>query len=193
MTQISRDAPSRSCTVVDLPKILASIVFLVLQITVALLICQALNIENVLIVFYILCPTILLCSIIININVQGYIIDVENNRFEFPGCYIETESLISYLKPNFFLKALKRHHVQLSEIHNVESYRYVSTSNRKNSKIGRVTHARTMLSLTSTKKDVLKITGDFGTVSFVFWSKGTRDQLYSAIVSINKAGGVTSL
>jgi len=99
------------------------------------------------------------------VNTKGYVMDVENDTLTFPGGGIAADSFFSYFNPVYWLQRFRRHQIPLSAIREVEAYQD-----------------------TSSKTDKLDISGDFGAVSFNFFSKGKRDQLYSAIVQINEMG-----
>ena len=192
MTQISRDAPSRSSTIVDSPK-----VFLLLLGTIGLLA------MGCCIFFYTLfhvftgkaepsalvvggfyaCICIGLSPVlykIFRVNAKGYVIDTENDIFEFPGGGIVADSFLSYFNTEYLLQWFSRHQIRLSEIRGIQAYRVTSTNTSRNTS-GK-------LYTSTSNQDKLDITGDFGAVSFFFMSKGKRDQLHSAIVSLNKMG-----
>lgn len=187
MTQISRDAPVGSSIIVDSPRVFGRLVWTVMLLcggawllwksrtapdpgTAGLLVicgCAALLL-------------FVLSVIKFRVISKGYIIDVENNVFEFPGGGIAADSWLSYFTPSYLLQGYKRHRIPLSAIREIQAYRDTSTSTYTDSQGVRRTRTH--------KADMLDISGDFGAARFHFASKGKRDQLHSAIVSLNKMG-----
>ena len=193
MTQISRDAPAQSCTVVDSPTVARQLIFGIFFFVTGgycwLNFKTLLNKPDIIFCLLVSLAMIILFPLSISIllkfrvNRKGYIIDTRNDIFEFPGGGIEAENWLSYFSPTYIFQGYMRHQVQLSTIREIESY--VDTSTRSTYI---VEDGRTRRGNVTTKKNKLDMSGDFGALSFVFSSKGKRDQLYSAIVSLNKMG-----
>lgn len=180
MSEMSRDIVSDNSTVIDSPKVL---VYLAAAAGSFGLACWNLYwpvfTEGTGLTILISCGLLVVCVLailIFRVNAKGHVIDVENDRLEFSGGGIEADSWTSYFDPSFLLQIFSRHEVPLSEIRHINAYRdrksWVDDKGKS--------HTKT--------RHIVEINGDFGAVSFPFWSKGKRDQLYSAIVQINEMG-----
>lgn len=188
MTQISKDAPARSSAIVDSPKVM---IYLLAAVGSPLLACLLAYIvivappgdKNVSIQVFLACLAVLFGIVSVmsfNVNRKGYVINVESDIFEFPGGGIVADSWLSYFTPAFIFQEFKRHQIPLSAIREIQAYQDTSIKEEKD--------FRGRRRLRTTEKAKLDLSGDFGAISFTLWSKGKRDQLHSAIVSINKMG-----
>lgn len=97
-------------------------------------------------------------------KLKGYVIDTDNDIFEYP-------------------EGFGRHHVTLSEIRQINGYQEVTPGRSIKNDNG-----REMWRTSDKKEHLLEISGDFGNVEFTFSEKGTRDKVYWAIVKANNMG-----
>jgi len=185
MSDVSRNMASHSCTVVDAPKVFGILVLTVLFLAIGvylLLVLEVKPADDTARRFwgYLFMAFFILSAIKFKVESKGYVIDVENNIFEFPGGGIAADSFLSYFNPIFWLQGFQRHQRPLSEIRQAEAYQ--ETSKRE------YTDSQGRRRVRTIKLDKLDISGDFGAISFYFASKGKRDQLYSAIIQLNEMG-----
>ena len=110
------------------------------------------------------------------INAKGIVINVPDNKLTFPGGGIDANSWFDYLKPSFIFQYFERKSIPLDEIRYIQEFtnttHYTDSKGRRRAK----------------KHKMLEISGNFGAVTFEFYSKGKMDQLYSAIINLNKMG-----
>ena len=191
MSQISKDAPRRSITIVDSPKVIrtisGAISFLTIAFVVGYLIIANISTTKepfLLAIGGAVCILFILFAVMFGatfmVEKEGYVIDVENGTLTFPGGGIEAESWLSYFSSAYLFQYYKRHQIRLSEIREIESYIEDTSDEYTDSQGRKRTRTRT------TNK--LDMCGHFGAISFNFASKGKMDQLYSAIVQLNKMG-----
>lgn len=181
MSDMAKNANSRGSVIIDAPKVFVTLLAIVfLSYVVWRMISSPAPVSNSLSFWF---CTILDILFLIRFFVisKGFVIDIENDTLTFPGGGIEADSWTSYFNPTYLLQRFQRHKVNLSEIREIQIYTDVvddalATMLDEN----RRRHKK--------KKNMLEINGNFGSVSFDFWSKGKRNQLYSAIVNINEMG-----
>jgi hypothetical protein len=176
MSDVSRNINVNSCTIVDAPKVIERLVVTVILFLFGIFLYVAGYHTG----SYITIALSFLGFVEFSVNAKGYIIDVENDIFKFPGGGIEAESWISYFTPKYLLQGLMRHNVALSAIRHINA--------EQNEEVSEYTDSKGRLRTRTTKKNILEIDGDFGAIRFVFSSKGKMGQLHSAIVQINNMG-----
>lgn len=103
-------------------------------------------------------------------NKNGFIISIEDDVLDFPGGGLAPDSILSYFSPFFWLQYFKRFSLKISDIRQVDKYNKTTHSTGSDGKSK------------STTKYYIDVDGEFGAVSFVFISKGKRDELYSLIM-----------
>jgi hypothetical protein len=187
MTQISKSTIASSSTIVDSPRVFRRLIWTVFLLIVGcLLLLESQESQDpsgnvfwgcVIMVFFIL------STIKFIVNAKGYVVDIENDAFTFPGGGIEAESWLSYFNPMYWLQGYKRHKRLLSEIRHISAHQKVTPSKNIYDDYG-----KKVWTTSAKKKNLLEVNGDFGAVLFTFTSKGKRDQLYSAIVQLNEMG-----
>jgi len=176
MSEVSRSATTGSSTIVDAPKVIGILFFVIICLGVG---CICL-VDGYTIAGFVFIGFAALGIIGFIVNAKGYVIDVENDTFTFPGGGIEAESWLSYFNPMYWLQGLKRHSVPLSQIRHIIAYQDTNTSVS--------TDSRGNVRTRKTTEKIVEIDGDFGAIKFSFSSKGKMGQLYAAIVQINEMG-----
>lgn len=174
MTYISHDAdvPEKS-VIIDAPKV--GLAFLGCAVCVILAFFFFEPGKSLLwtIVFAILALIFLWRGIIIG---KGYVINVPQNQFCFPGGGIEANSFTDYFNPVYLTQFFQRRSLPLGQIRSIQEFTdktyYTDSQGRQRVR----------------RRKMLEITGAFGAVTFEFTSKGKMDQLYSAIINLNKMG-----
>lgn len=167
MSDMAKNAKQRGSVIIDSPKVIVTLLAIVFLSYIAWRrISSPTPIDDYtgLIILVIIDALFIVRFLVIS---KGFVIDVEKDELTFPGGGIEADSWTSYFNPMYWLQGLQRHKINLSEVREIQSYMDIDGGRNKNK---------------------LEINGDFGAVSFRFWSKGKRDQLYSAIVNINEMG-----
>ena len=115
------------------------------------------------------------------IHSHGFIIDVKNDRLEFPGGGVEANSTSGLFNLARFFRI---NSVPVSQI------QQISTHTEKDKEI-EGTLSGTLPPIIRDilcPKHLLLANGEFGTLKLNFFSKGKRDLLYTTIIQINEMG-----
>lgn len=110
--------------------------------------------------------------LLFNANRKGFVCDVENDTLEYPGGGIAANSFLSYISPIYWLQYFRRFKLEISEIRHFDVYNTTKTNVISKGNVSQP------------KRYMIDIDREFGAISFVFMSKGKRDELYSLLVSI---------
>lgn len=115
------------------------------------------------------------------IHSHGFIIDVENDRLEFPGGGLEANDPSGLFNLARFFRI---NSVPISQIQQVSVHR-ITELEVENSMMNVLPPIfRDMLC----PKHLFLANGEFGTLKLNFFSKGKRDLLYTSIVQVNEMG-----
>lgn len=115
---------------------------------------------------------LIISLLLFNANRKGFVCDVENDTLEYPGGGIAADSFLSYISPMYWLQYFRRFNLAISEIRHIDVYNTTRTNvNLKGD-------------VRQSKRYMIDIDGEFGAISFVFMSKGKRDELYSLLVGV---------